>query len=156
MENIKSMQNGLASYIRLEGYTKSSLAKKCSIDPILFKKALEVNSEIEESKIKEIILKVMEIEGITVKDLEDAIFKEAENEVIYRMEQMKQQKMFKSRDEKRIEPFLEEFKELWSMYPDLRFGQLISSLSSRIDKDSFYAEDDVWLEALRKMKEGRN
>ena len=98
----------------------------------------------------------MEIEGITVKDLEDAIFKEAENEVIYRMEQMKQQKMFKSRDEKRIEPFLEEFKELWSMYPDLRFGQLISSLSSRIDKDSFYAEDDVWLEAVRKMKEGRN
>ena len=32
------------------------------------------------------------------------------------------------RDSERIEPFLNQLKELWLKYPDLRFGQLVLKL----------------------------
>ena len=65
---------------------------------------------------------------------------------------LKEQKKYKSRDIDRIEPFLDEFKDLWLSKPDLRFGQLVESLANKIAMDSFYAEDDVWIKAIRDMK----
>ena len=55
------------------------------------------------------------------------------------------------RDTNRIEPFLDKFKELWKLYPDYRFGQLVSMIEHRMDtKDSFYIEEDKWIEAIEK------
>lgn len=150
MENIK---RGLLAYIELEGYTISSLAKKCSLDSALFKVMLKGESGLSESDEKEMIKKVMKVEDITLDDLNNSIYKQAQNKVSAKMEKMKEQKIFRERDKNRIKPFLEEFGELWSMYPDLRFGQLIESLSSKINMDSFYAEDDVWLEKIREMRD---
>lgn len=42
----------------------------------------------------------------------------------------------------RIEPFLKKLQNLWSSRPDLRFGQIISILEDKLDKDSFNAEED--------------
>ena len=52
------------------------------------------------------------------------------------------------RDPKRIKPFLEKFEELWSLSPDLRFGQLVYSLKSG---DMFNVEDNEWLEEMEKQ-----
>lgn len=53
------------------------------------------------------------------------------------------------RDENRIEPFLEKFKELWLKYPDLRFGQLFSFLEGKFRRDTFYIEEDEWLKVIQ-------
>lgn len=42
------------------------------------------------------------------------------------------------RDVNRIEPLLNKLKELWLLYPDMRFGQLVVNLLGR---DPFYVED---------------
>ena len=56
-------------------------------------------------------------------------------------------------DIERIAPFLAEFEKLWKKEPDLRFGQLVVVLQSRIDpdRDPFYTEDDVMLGTIREM-----
>ena len=48
------------------------------------------------------------------------------------------------RDANRIKPFCNEFAELWSKYPDLRFGQIMSNIARYVQmeyrKDMFYME----------------
>ena len=57
------------------------------------------------------------------------------------------------RDPNRIEPFCAELAALWSKYPDLRFGQIMSNISRYIAmehrKDWFYLEEDELLEILK-------
>ena len=59
------------------------------------------------------------------------------------------------RDPDRIKPFCEIFSELWLKYPDLRFGQIISNLStyamSKYNKDIFYLEEFEILVILTEM-----
>jgi len=53
------------------------------------------------------------------------------------------------RDKNRIEPFLQEFKNLWEHYPDLRFGQLIYIFAEKLGGgDIFFPEDDKWSKAI--------
>lgn len=51
------------------------------------------------------------------------------------------------RDPKRIDYMLEVLKEAWSLAPDLRFNQLIDSISK--GQDCFYEEDDVFSEKIK-------
>lgn len=57
------------------------------------------------------------------------------------------------RDENRIQPFCEEFAELWLKYPDLRFGQIMSNIARYCQmehrKDMFYMEEDELMEIIR-------
>lgn len=53
------------------------------------------------------------------------------------------------RDPKRIRPFLTTLAELWELYPDWRFLQLICNIQRRIGSDGFYIEDDKLLEMMR-------
>lgn len=57
------------------------------------------------------------------------------------------------RDKNRILPFCTELTELWSNYPDLRFGQIMSNLARYIrteyGQDIFYMEDDQLMAAIR-------
>lgn len=57
------------------------------------------------------------------------------------------------RDENRIQPFCEEFAELWSKYPDLRFGQIMSNIARycqmELRKDMFYMEEEELMEIIR-------
>jgi len=57
------------------------------------------------------------------------------------------------RNPERIKPMLDKLKELWYKHPDLRFGQLVTILGSQMDIDSFYAEEDKWIEIIEDMKE---
>ena len=53
------------------------------------------------------------------------------------------------RDPNRMDGFLEKVKALWSMAPDLRFGQLMFNLISE-EGDPFYWEEDVFIKKLEK------
>ena len=57
------------------------------------------------------------------------------------------------RDASRIKPFCDEFAELWSRYPDLRFGQIMSNIERYVQmehrKDMFYMEDKELMEIIR-------
>ena len=57
------------------------------------------------------------------------------------------------RDANRIKPFCDEFAELWSKYPDLRFGQIMSNIAKYVQiecgKDLFYMEEEELMEVLR-------
>ena len=57
------------------------------------------------------------------------------------------------RDINRIKPFCDELAELWSKYPDLRFGQLMSNVARYVQmkkrRDMFYFEEEELLEVLR-------
>jgi uncharacterized protein YihD (DUF1040 family) len=58
------------------------------------------------------------------------------------------------RDINRIEPLLNNLKELWLKYPDLRLCQLLAWItyeSGWINNDLFYLEDDVIVEQIKKM-----
>ena len=59
------------------------------------------------------------------------------------------------RDEKRIQPFLKKFEEVWKQNPDLRFGQLVDILQGENHPESelFYLEDEEFLEALERFTE---
>jgi uncharacterized protein YihD (DUF1040 family) len=50
------------------------------------------------------------------------------------------------RDIKRIDPLMKKITELWKQFPDLRFMQLMDTVSSlarkKYKKDVFYLEDD--------------
>ena len=54
------------------------------------------------------------------------------------------------RDVNRIKPFCDEFAELWSKYPDLRFGQIMSNIARYVQmeymKDMFYMEEEELME----------
>jgi len=57
------------------------------------------------------------------------------------------------RDINRIKPFCDELAELWSNWPDLRFGQIMYNISKYVQferkKDIFYMEDEELLAVLR-------
>lgn len=62
------------------------------------------------------------------------------------------------RDPNRIKPFCTELAELWSNWPDLRFGQIMSNISRYVHfehgKDIFYMEDKELMEVLREQLRG--
>jgi hypothetical protein len=57
------------------------------------------------------------------------------------------------RDSNRIKPFCDEIAELWSNYPDLRFGQIMYNISKYLEiehrKDVFYMEDEELIKIFR-------
>lgn len=53
------------------------------------------------------------------------------------------------RDPNRIDEFLKEFAELWRLFPDWRFLQLVCNIQRQIGNDGFYIEDDKLLEMIR-------
>ena len=59
------------------------------------------------------------------------------------------------RDPNRIAPFCTELAELWSKYPDLRFGQIMYNISKYIEmehrKDVFYLEDEELMKIFREQ-----
>ena len=59
------------------------------------------------------------------------------------------------RDTNRIKPFCTELAELWSNWPDLRFGQIMYNISKYIEmehrKDIFYLEDDELMKIFREQ-----
>lgn len=59
------------------------------------------------------------------------------------------------RDPKRIEDFLVDLYLLWSLYPDLRFGQLVDNLIPQYDGikgcDLRMVEDDIMLSFIHKQ-----
>ena len=58
-----------------------------------------------------------------------------------------------NRDANRIKPFCDEFAELWSKYPDLRFSQIMSNIARYVQieygKVLFYMEEEELMEVLR-------
>ena len=62
------------------------------------------------------------------------------------------------RDPNRIKPFCTELAELWSNWPDLRFGQIMSNISKYVQfekgKDIFYIEDEELLKVLLEQLRG--
>jgi len=46
------------------------------------------------------------------------------------------------RDVGRIDMLMDDFRNLWKLVPDWRFGQLISNFLSWYGRDPFYVEDD--------------
>lgn len=59
------------------------------------------------------------------------------------------------RDLERIYPFCVEVATLWSNYPDLRFGQMMSNISKycqrELGKDIFYMEEEELIEVIREQ-----
>ena len=59
------------------------------------------------------------------------------------------------RDVNRIKPFCDEFAQLWSRYPDLRFGQIVSNIARYVQvehrMDIFFMEEEELMEVLRKQ-----
>lgn len=55
------------------------------------------------------------------------------------------------RDIKRIAILLDKLKELWLLYPDLRFVQLIGVITndSEIHMDLFFIEENKWVELIQ-------
>ena len=53
------------------------------------------------------------------------------------------------RDIKRIDTIMDKFKEVWLLYPDLRFGQLVENIIS-FSKPNLVSQNDriVWAEAF--------
>lgn len=62
------------------------------------------------------------------------------------------------RNPNRIKPFCDELAELWSNWPDLRFGQIMYNISKYIEmehrKDVFYLEDDELMKIFREQLRG--
>lgn len=59
------------------------------------------------------------------------------------------------RDVNRIKPFCDELATLWSKYPDLRFGQIMSNFARYMQfehkQDIFFMEDKELLNVLREQ-----
>lgn len=57
------------------------------------------------------------------------------------------------RDVNRIKPFCDEFAELWSKHPDLRFGQIMNNIAKYVQmvygKDIFYLEENELMEIIK-------
>lgn len=71
--------------------------------------------------------------------IEDGEAAAAIDEMIFRGE---------SRDIRRIEPLIKEFKALWEKHPDLRFGQLVCNIMP--ENKLYYVEDDIMLDRIKK------
>ena len=64
------------------------------------------------------------------------------------------------RDVNRIYPFCNELAQLWSKYPDLRFGQIMSNIARYVQmehrRDMFFMEDDELMDVIRnQLRQGR-
>jgi hypothetical protein len=66
------------------------------------------------------------------------------------------------RDINRIDKVTDELNKLWKeKYPDFRFGQLFEYVGDKVlhhpkgAMDTFYTEDDVWLEVLKKLNNSK-
>lgn len=61
----------------------------------------------------------------------------------------------KMRDVNRIQSFCMELAELWSNWPDLRFGQFMSNVAKyvkmELGKDIFYMEEDELMKIIRQQ-----
>ncbi len=59
------------------------------------------------------------------------------------------------RNPNRIKLFCDEIAELWSKYPDLRFGQIMSNIARYTQmeyrKDMFFMEEDELIDVLREQ-----
>ena len=54
------------------------------------------------------------------------------------------------RDPNRIPHVLEEIREIWEKYPDLRLGQLLLNTAERANM-LYYIEDDALVQALKRL-----
>ena len=55
------------------------------------------------------------------------------------------------RDIKRIKKFCDKLEEVWNLFPDLRFWQLIGVFEYPEGMvDPFYVEEDEWMEILNR------
>jgi len=52
---------------------------------------------------------------------------------------------FKGRPVERIKPFLDRLSELWSLFPDLRFAQIVNLIEIK-SKEMYQVEDIFYLE----------
>lgn len=153
--NMPEIKKALLCYIKVQGYTKSSLAKKCSLERSLvnlfFNKKLAMTKDIEEA----ILHTILEEEKLTIEELMTYIDKERafemHNQDILSSTLSSFSNKTKTRNADRIPIFLNELKEFWICNPDLRFGQVISILEKELNEDSFNAEDDKWFEALKRL-----
>lgn len=61
------------------------------------------------------------------------------------------------RDPRRIQVVLDVLKEVWEKHPDLRLGQILVNAAGEHARqgDVFYVEDDVMVEGLRRLLNGR-
>ena len=60
------------------------------------------------------------------------------------------------RDPKRINTLCQNLAALWSLDPDLRFGQVMARIQAKCAKfavDSFYMEDDEMLKVIQELIE---
>jgi uncharacterized protein YihD (DUF1040 family) len=53
------------------------------------------------------------------------------------------------RDKNRIAPLLKRLQDLWEKFPDLRLGQMITSLASKSD-NIYFMEDEEIITSLEK------
>jgi len=60
------------------------------------------------------------------------------------------------RNKKRIDPFLKEIGNLWKLYPDYRFGQLIYLIADEIGGDIFFPEEQEWLDKIQNLIDKRS
>lgn len=67
-----------------------------------------------------------------------------EGQLDYLLREIKVHAQANRRDPDRIDPFLEKLREYWTMFPDLRFGQMIHVLGL----DSFNREDNDSLDLI--------
>lgn len=64
----------------------------------------------------------------------------------------------KSRDPERIKPMLEKLEEAWSLYPDMRLGQLIAVCAScdnifGIEDEDLYKRIQMYCDAMGKVSD---
>ena len=52
------------------------------------------------------------------------------------------------RDPKRIPEFCNKLAEIWSKYPDFRFGQFMINVFSAVPGDIWYCEDDKMIKFI--------
>jgi hypothetical protein len=51
-------------------------------------------------------------------------------------------------EKERIQPFINKLEELWTQYPDLRFGQVVNMLQKHIRRDLYNTTDAEWLNEI--------
>ena len=152
--DIQNIKKALLCYIKENGYTKSSFAKKCDIDyqmfTMFFNEKLPVKRDIEEA----VINIILEEEKITIEELMDYINKSDTFEmksIEYFNNKLNFFK-YKKRNPDRIPLFLKELEEFWILNPDLRFGQILSILEKELEEDIFNAEEYKWILALDRLE----
>jgi hypothetical protein len=59
------------------------------------------------------------------------------------------------RNPDRIDVILEQFRQEWKKYPDLRFTQLVANMTGLQNSEFYYIEDDSFQWLMDKYKEDR-